>query len=665
MMKMMNRNVSLAVLPFRKDKLRDHPVIEHFEEDLVYHLSKFHGLSILSFFSTSQWSLNDTEVLDRYYVSHVITGSFRLVGDRVILSVQLIGIPNHQVIYDQRVDFYDDEVFDLFDQSIIQITNLLQTELDRSILSNSYQKPKVGLQTYELLLMGNALLKDGTPESDLKARSFFEEALKQQPKYARAYAGISSSYFNQWSCQMWDRWEISQSGAKKYALKAIENDENDYQALFILGRVLLFERDFDQAEFYLRKSLGMNNNDPSTLLETAFSLMFLGEVNEAKKLYDRACYLNPLKEHKYLAVGATLSFESGDFHQALLLGSRLELSSTYIDFPVYMAAASHYLGFEKEANEYWEYYLQKFDKHIYFLGKDTTQEALTWQINVNPYRGGTRLEEYHEYLKGKNNTDPLMQDLTQADELALAVEEGWGSLNVKTSIAAIAEHIELSVEDTTELVERGAYEAAQMALEYGAEAASQLIPLPQTDAEINNTISAPLMQDHTLQLNILRELTTMLHEKTDLNAVLGMIIEGIYRALNMERTVVAFVSPADDILRAKYVLGDNNEKLQKQFLFSNKEANLFSHLLKSKNPFWCNAQTKKEIQSYINEELKTCLGTLDFFAMPIWIGNQGGGIIYADCKLTGRQLTAEEFQTFTHFSEYASIAFDLLIIKKG
>ena len=423
MMKMMNRNVSLAVLPFRKDKLRDHPVIEHFEEDLVYHLSKFHGLSILSFFSTSQWSLNDTEVLDRYYVSHVITGSFRLVGDRVILSVQLIGIPNHQVIYDQRVDFYDDEVFDLFDQSIIQITNLLQTELDRSILSNSYQKPKVGLQTYELLLMGNALLKDGTPESDLKARSFFEEALKQQPKYARAYAGISSSYFNQWSCQMWDRWEISQSGAKKYALKAIENDENDYQALFILGRVLLFERDFDQAEFYLRKSLGMNNNDPSTLLETAFSLMFLGEVNEAKKLYDRACYLNPLKEHKYLAVGATLSFESGDFHQALLLGSRLELSSTYIDFPVYMAAASHYLGFEKEANEYWEYYLQKFDKHIYFLGKDTTQEALTWQINVNPYRGGTRLEEYHEYLKGKNVSPSRSLELSANPSATLAIKD--------------------------------------------------------------------------------------------------------------------------------------------------------------------------------------------------------------------------------------------------
>jgi len=45
--------------------------------------------------------------------------------------------------------------------------------------------------------------------------------------------------------------------------------------------------------------------------------------------------------------------------------------------------------------------------------------------------------------------------------------------------------------------------------------------------------------------------------------------------------------------------------------------------------------------------------------MPIWIGNRGKGIIYADCKLSGRKLAGEEFQTFTHFSEYATIAFDL------
>jgi len=45
--------------------------------------------------------------------------------------------------------------------------------------------------------------------------------------------------------------------------------------------------------------------------------------------------------------------------------------------------------------------------------------------------------------------------------------------------------------------------------------------------------------------------------------------------------------------------------------------------------------------------------------MPIWIGNRGKGIIYADCTLSGRKLAGEEFQTFTHFSEYATIAFDL------
>jgi len=41
-------------------------------------------------------------------------------------------------------------------------------------------------------------------------------------------------------------------------------------------------------------------------------------------------------------------------------------------------------------------------------------------------------------------------------------------------------------------------------------------------------------------MGILRELTTWLHEKVYLNAVLGTTIKGIYRALGMERTIIAF-----------------------------------------------------------------------------------------------------------------------------
>ena len=395
----MTSDIVLAVLPFKTLEKERSTIVQNFEEDLVYHLSKFQGLSVLSYFSTSHWSLNDEELLKKYRVSHTVTGFFRWANDRMVMNVQLLEVPQNRVIYDQRVEYDEQKIFELLDQTVLQVTNLLRSQLDQSILSKSYRKPEVDLSAYELLLMGNACLKNKTPEDDSKARAFFEEALKKQPLYARAYAGISSSYFNQWSCQLWDRWEISQNGAKKYALKAIDIDENDYQSLCILGRVLLFEREFDQAEFYMRKSLEMNNNDAGTLLEIAFSFMFLGFVEEAVELYERACSLNPLKEDKYLSVGASMVFEKGDFERALELGKPLEVSNTYIDFPIYMAASAHYLGDEETAARYWELYLEKFERHIYFHDKGKTQNALSWHINVNPYRRGTRLEEFREYIR--------------------------------------------------------------------------------------------------------------------------------------------------------------------------------------------------------------------------------------------------------------------------
>ncbi|MDW3194672.1 MAG: hypothetical protein R8G66_20000 [Cytophagales bacterium] len=401
----MNPSITLAVLPFQLRQEHRSMITQNFEEDLVYHLSKFQGLSILSFFSTSQWSIHDESNFLKYRVSHIITGSFRLIKDQMIINVQLIEFPQNRVIYDQRIGYDETEVFELLDQSVLQVTNLLQDQLRQSILSKSYHKPEVDLAAYELFIMGNAALKKGSPEEDLKARSMFEAALKKQPDYARAYAGISSSYFNQWSCQLWDRWEISQSGAKKYALKAIDLDENDYLSLCILGRVLLFERDFTQAEFYLRKSMEMNNNDSATLLEIAFSFMFLGHVEEAWQLYLRACQLNPMKEDKYLSVGATMAFEKGDFTRTLELGKQLEISNTYIDFPVYMSAAAYYLGNKSEAIRYWDFFLEKFKQHIYYHDKDKQEDPLSWHIKINPYAGTTQLSRFHEFI-GQQSSIP-------------------------------------------------------------------------------------------------------------------------------------------------------------------------------------------------------------------------------------------------------------------
>lgn len=266
-----------------------------------------------------------------------------------------------------------------------------------------------------------------------------------------------------------------------------------------------------------------------------------------------------------------------------------------------------------------------------------------------------------DYLSGNTPEDSAVIDLDLSNTLILSVEEGWGGIKTRECIETISEHIGLTIEETNLLVESCAHEAAKTAKEYGAEAAIKFIPLPVGDEhEVLEDIGEVHVADQALQMNILRELTTMLHEKTDLNAILGTISEGIYRALGMERTIIAFTSPQDNILRAKYTLGDEKERFRKCFNISLDEKNIFSVLLKSKDAFWLNEKTRLVMKPLMTKEIEDCIDALEFFVMPIWVKDKGRGLIYADCKRSGRKLTMEEFQTFIHFSEYASIAFDLL-----
>lgn len=276
-----------------------------------------------------------------------------------------------------------------------------------------------------------------------------------------------------------------------------------------------------------------------------------------------------------------------------------------------------------------------------------------------------RLSELlNESLTGQNRDDPQNIDLQEASELVLAVEEGWGSIETQQLIEQIAKRRKLSKSEVETMLQNNAHEAARTAIEYGAEAASRFIPLPQlgeSGAAVDGSEETSHKPDVALQMSILRELTTMLHDKVEINAVLGTIMEGIYRALGMERTVIAFVSGSQEILQAKYVLGDDKDKLKSCFQFpaTTGSRNLFSQLLKQRQALWISARNRGEYESMLNQEIKQCLGVLEFFMMPIWIGNRGKGMIYADCKLSGRPLSQDEFQTFSHFSEYATIAFEL------
>ncbi|WP_420601343.1 tetratricopeptide repeat protein [Flagellimonas sp.] len=399
-----NKETTVAVLPFQilgeADKLS--PVILGFTEDLIVNFSKFIGLSVISQYSSlGISSISDTSSISQLGTDYIITGSFRSLEKGFRIGIKLIRTRDNKVVFAGNHDENLETILHTQDTVTQQIVNVLQQQINHDLLSYSYKKESVDLAAYENWLLGMNLLKKGSVESDLRARAHFEAALRIDPQYARAYSGISLSYFNEWSCQLWDRWEISQKGAHEYALKAIELDENDYISLAVLGRTFLYLGDYDKSEHFLRKSLRMNPNDADNLILIAFCLVYLGHAKEAEALYLKAKNLNPLHPDVYFPHASFIYFELGDYQKSVEFAEKVSDASVWTDFSAYVAAAYYHLSEPDKMNSYWKKYLELFQRNINKGKEPNNQEALEWQITVNPYKVKSHLEPFWEYMGRK------------------------------------------------------------------------------------------------------------------------------------------------------------------------------------------------------------------------------------------------------------------------
>lgn len=220
-------DITIAISPFKSLVVND-PVtqfMQGFSEDLVISLSKFLGLSVIS--PQSAMHMNEDKAIANLGPDYMVNGSYRSMGNNLRIVIQLIRIRDSKIIFASDYSESAEAMFDMMDRVVKEIVNTIQQYIDFDLLSFSYKKETTQLAAYENYLLGMDRLKKGGAQHDLEARKYFDAALEIDPLYAKAYTGLSLSYFNVWSCQLWDRWDVAQKGAQKFALKALEIDEND------------------------------------------------------------------------------------------------------------------------------------------------------------------------------------------------------------------------------------------------------------------------------------------------------------------------------------------------------------------------------------------------------------------------------------------------------
>ena len=401
--------IVVAVLPFQnfsQDNKLDY-FVSGFSDDLIMNLSRFRSLQIISSHSTKKINADSKEDLPKIEslnADYLVKGSFRHHDGNLTIRTQLLRTVDESIVWAERYDEELTSIFEIQDDVTERIVSTLQKQININLLSSARKKTITNLEAYDCWLRGMDQLEKGTLESDNKAREYFKQAMEIDSEYARAYAGMSLTYFNEWSCQIFERWDEAKEGAFKYALKAVSLDDTDNVSNLILGRVYLYQREYEKAEHYLRKSLKLNPNDADNLIQIASSFALLGYPSEGEKLYLKAVRLNPINVEWYYAYATMIYFEMGEFEKALEEALKPPIESVWVDMAAFIAASYYHLGdFEKMA-EYWEIFLQQCQIKIFNGKRPSTCEGIQWILDYNPYKGESNYLPFFKHLEKEGYT---------------------------------------------------------------------------------------------------------------------------------------------------------------------------------------------------------------------------------------------------------------------
>jgi len=195
------RNVekSIAVLPFQSlsDEKENAYFADGIQDDILTNLSKIGDLKVISRMSVMSYRgeavRSAREIGKALGVATLLEGSVRRIGNRVRVSVQLINANSDEHIWAEDYDRDLTDVFAIQTDLAKKIASALQAKLSPNEKARLDHRPTENPDAYLLFVQAHdyASQKDVFHDTSLKAEPLFEEAIKLDPNFALAFAGLS------------------------------------------------------------------------------------------------------------------------------------------------------------------------------------------------------------------------------------------------------------------------------------------------------------------------------------------------------------------------------------------------------------------------------------------------------------------------------------------
>jgi serine/threonine protein kinase/Tfp pilus assembly protein PilF len=322
---------SIAVLPLQN--LSSDPDGAYFADgmtdEITTKLSKIQGVNVASHSAVTALKNAQADAADtgrRLGVRYLIEGSVRRSGDQMRINVHLVDSSTGFDSWAEDFTGTTKDVFSLQEQTALKIAQALDLKLspqEKQVLSRRYtQDPRA----YEAYIVGRALAEhDSQPDKLEAARSHFEQALKLDPDYAPALAGLaqvegyyyrnvdSQPFHLERADQLAQRavaaapdlvearialayahgWKYEYAKAAEILREAVRLDPENSHGWDSLSWVLAYEQPPEavEAEKAAREAIRLEPSLPVAHYHLGRALLLQGRYEEASKAVERAADL--------------------------------------------------------------------------------------------------------------------------------------------------------------------------------------------------------------------------------------------------------------------------------------------------------------------------------------------------------------------------------------
>ena len=346
---------SIAVLPFTdmsNDEAQEY-FADGITEDLTTDLSKISGLFVVARNSSFSYKGNQVDVrtiAKELGVRYVLEGSVRRINDQVRINAQLVDGVLGGHIWAERFDGNMANIFALQDHVNREIVSALEVTLTDED-QKAFDQVETNLpEAYDTFLRGLEQYQLFSSESMIRARGLFEEAIKKDPNYARAYANIALTHAAEVNFQWTQDRNASIREGLEYAKSALALDDSIPQGYLARSFLYLSQREHLAAIEAANRTLEVYQNYADGHATLAFILSFSGKLEAALMALNRAKQLNPQATGVYMEVEGRILFLLERYNSAVeVLEKSVERNPALDRSHLTLAAAYAALGQIDEA----------------------------------------------------------------------------------------------------------------------------------------------------------------------------------------------------------------------------------------------------------------------------------------------------------------------------